>query len=197
MLFVSDQGYVEDKRIELKIFSGLEHGRMDKVNGIVVHQTGAPAAANTFHSYARAGANGAHFLIDLDGKIWQTASLKRVTYHVGRLHSRCIAERKCSPAELRTSLNLDRKSSLALHRHEAAKKWPERYPSNVDSIGIELVGFYSGPKDVYDDVTAAQNSSLSWLVKQLEETLNVSSSSVFRHSEVGRKNPSEAATAKW
>lgn len=80
-----------------------------------------------------------------------------------------------------------------------SKSWPDRYPWNSDSIGIELVGLAVGPKDnkVYEQVTAEQNTSLRWLISELSLTLSVSTSEVFRHPDVSYKTPSEAKTASW
>jgi N-acetyl-anhydromuramyl-L-alanine amidase AmpD len=196
MLFISKHGLVDAERVKVAIQPGIERGPMDKINGIVVHQTNGPTAASTFNSYKNEGANGAHFLIDKDGTIYQTASLKRVTNHVGRLRSRCMLTKQCSPIELGIVSTL---GIPALHRHEVKKKWPDRLPANHDAIGIELVGMAVGPigKEVYESVTDAQNSSLKWLVSELTETFGVTMREVYRHPEVSYKNKTEASTAKW
>lgn len=75
--------------------------------------------------------------------------------------------------------------------------------SNSDSLGIELVGaaLANDPKKpddlTYETVTDAQNKSLQWLVAELEMTLGIATTEVFRHPTVSRKNASEASTAKW
>lgn len=51
MLYIDDHGYIDDDRIIVKIFNKIEREKMDKVNGIVVHQTNAPTASSTFNSY--------------------------------------------------------------------------------------------------------------------------------------------------
>jgi N-acetyl-anhydromuramyl-L-alanine amidase AmpD len=56
---------------------------MTHVQGIIVHQTGSPTARSTLNGYGVARANGAHFLIDKDGTIYQTASVLKQTAHVG------------------------------------------------------------------------------------------------------------------
>ena len=50
---------------------------------------------------------------------------------------------------------------------------------------------------IYEPVTKAQNESLEWLIQELQFVLNIPVSEVFRHPEVSRKNPTEAATEKW
>jgi N-acetyl-anhydromuramyl-L-alanine amidase AmpD len=142
MLFISKTGLVDAERVEIKIFSTIERGPMDKVNGIVVHQTGGSTAGSAFSSYSKKNANGAHFLIDKEGKIYQTASLLKKTDHVGWVQSRCLQKKSCAPTEFK---RISKLKIHPLHRHEITKKWPDRFPFNNDSIGIELVGGYSGP----------------------------------------------------
>lgn len=43
MLYIDDNGLVKSNRITIKRFSKIERDPMDKVNGIIVHQTGTPA----------------------------------------------------------------------------------------------------------------------------------------------------------
>lgn len=137
MLFVNRNGLVDAERIIVKIFSTIERGKMDKVNGIIVHQTGGSTAESAFNSYKHPGANGAHFLIDKDGTIYQTASVFRVTNHVGNIRSRCYMEKTCKPAEIATIKPFLHKYKQ-LSRLEQKKPYPNRYPANVDSLGIRL-----------------------------------------------------------
>jgi N-acetyl-anhydromuramyl-L-alanine amidase AmpD len=152
-LFISRGGIVDAERIKVKIFSTIERGKLDAVNGIVVHQTNSPTAQGAFNSYANTKGskppNGAHFLIDKDGQIYQTASLFRVTNQVGFLQSRCVITQKCTPTELKSASALEKtkgnsERAEAIHANEKVKKWPSRYPSNADAIGIEIVGMSHG-----------------------------------------------------
>ena len=86
---------------------------------------------------------------------------------------------------------------LAEHKLEMAKAHPARFPSNQDSVGIELVGGLLAGEDVYETVTPQQNRTLRWLINGLSTLLEVSLNEVFRHPEISRKNPSEAETARW
>lgn len=102
MLYITKDGHVDaGARIKLKIISNIEGGNLGQVNGIIVHQTGGSTAEGAFSSYQKPKANGAHFLIDRDGQIYQTASLYRDTHHVGTLRSRCIETHNCSASELK------------------------------------------------------------------------------------------------
>lgn len=203
MLFVDKNGLVDATRITVKRFRTIERGDMDKVNGIVVHQTSSPTASSTFNSYQNSGANGAHFLIDKDGTIYQTASLYKVTMHVGRMKSMCYITKKCNPTDLKEIQALEKswKNYKVISDLEKKKSFPDRFPANVDSIGIEIVGMaydVDGEKDkVYEDVNENQNNSLKWLMSELVDTLKVSMSDIYRHPEIARKNITEAKTAKW
>jgi len=199
MAEIDERGLLVSPRVRAAIAPTIERGRMSKVRGIIVHQTGSSTAASTLASYA-SPTNGAHFLIDKDGTVYQTASLHRTTWHVGKLRARCLAELRCPPAEA-TALRQMRATER--NRHEMKKQVPERYPSNDDSIGIELVGqaFPLNEPDPdkrrYEDVPAAQNESLAWLVYTLRRLLGVPLTEVFRHPVVSQKNLSEAAGARW
>ncbi|HGL4256687.1 peptidoglycan recognition protein family protein [Burkholderia dolosa] len=204
MLFISKQGHIDAERIQIKIFSTIERGPMAKVNGIVVHQTDSPTAESTFNSYRNRSANGAHFLIDKDGSIYQTASLLKRTNHVGKLKSRCLVTQKCAAAEFRIASSMQHKyTKLSVYEHK--KPWPARYPSNNDSIGIELVGQSyeteipgtQNKENVYESVTEQQNASLCWLIKELAETLSISMQEIYRHPQISYKTRTEAFTAKW
>jgi N-acetyl-anhydromuramyl-L-alanine amidase AmpD len=90
----------------------------------------------------------------------------------------------------------------AENSRERAKAVPDRFPSNEDSIGIELVGATipasaAPATEVYESVTAQQNAALKWLIVELASTLGVPMTEVLRHPDVSRKNPTEASTARW
>jgi N-acetyl-anhydromuramyl-L-alanine amidase AmpD len=193
MLVLDKDGMVQDPRVRAARQATIERGDMAKVNGIIVHQTGGSTAASSLSSYKNAGASGAHFLIDRDGTVYQTASMYKKTWHVGKLKARCLVEQRCTPVELAA---LKKFNPTAENTQEKAKGVPDRYPSNDDSVGIELVGKVLA-NGVYDAVTVDQNTSLRWLVSEIQTTLGVAVTEVFRHPEVSRKNPSEAQSAKW
>ncbi|AXF75769.1 N-acetylmuramoyl-L-alanine amidase [Erwinia tracheiphila] len=176
MLFVDDDGVVDAECIVVKRFSTIERGKLDKVNGIVVHQTGGSTACSSFNSYKNTGANGAHFLINKDETIYQTASFFKVTNHAGNIRSRCHMEKTCKLSEITTIKPLLNKYKQ-LSRLEQKKTYPESYPADFDPLGIEIVGKpVSGESEnaVYEKVNDAQNNSLKWLIAELADTLKVS-----------------------
>ena len=104
-----------------------------------------------------------------------------------------------------------------MHRIEMRKPPGERYPSNMEAIGIEIVGRarlpagfkpagkqiewslekIRGEHGIFDEPTAAQNQALSLLVSVLAESIKIGSTEVFRHPVVSRKNITEAQGANW
>lgn len=199
MFVIDKNGKVIHKNVILKITSVIEKKPMQKVHGIIIHQTGGYTAKSAFNSY-KAGGSGAHFLIGKDGSIYQTASLTKQTWHVGKLRSRCLAEMVCTPTEFNLLKKFDPSGT---HRREMSKSVPNRYPSNQDSVGIEIVGQAlpvtepDPDKRTYETLTNEQSASLKWLVNELRLELKVPLTEVFRHPTVSYKNSTEAATAIW
>ncbi|BBU29742.1 hypothetical protein BTHE68_34760 [Burkholderia sp. THE68] len=114
--------------------------------------------------------------------------------------SRCLETLQCSPVEIDASREAFRQGKYkGLNRHEMTKSWPDRLPSNIDSIGIELVGMYRGEgnEQIYEDPTSEQNDSLKWLIAELIETLSIDKAEVYAHPAVSYKNPTEAKAAQW
>lgn len=196
---VDKDGVLKSARVTPSIASTIERGAMPVVRGIIVHQTGGSTAQSSLDSYKSKSANGAHFLIDKDGTIYQAASLHQRTWHVGKLKARCLIEQTCSAADIKAYSKFD---PGGMNKRESAKAVPDRFPSNEDSIGIEIVGATlpaakAGAEPVYETVTDAQNESLKWLIGELARLLAVPLTEVFRHPQVSWKNTTEASTAKW
>jgi N-acetyl-anhydromuramyl-L-alanine amidase AmpD len=196
---LSNGRLVSSKVID-RIISRIEKGPMGRVNGIILHQTDSATADAALNSY-KTGDKGAHFLIDKDGAIYQTARVTQKCWHVGKIKSRCYQFKTCTPAELKNIKAILYKQGLSyqarlanLHHHEMTKPFPERHPSNEDSIGIEMVARFF-PKTGYEPVTAAQNDALRWLVSTIERLVPLSVCGVLSHPMVSEKQPTEAASA--
>jgi len=199
MASIDNDGMLIDPRVQLQRYSHIEHGALDTVHGIVIHQTDAPSAQATFNAY-NGGGNGAHFLIGKDGRIYQTASVKARCYHVGRLiKSRCLQLKgsQCKDAGLATAMTLGWAARIKeVDRLERKKSWPARFPVNSDSIGIELVGRHLDDTR-FEPLSAQQLDSLQWLLDALYAHFELDGDDVFRHPEVSYKHPGEAASATW
>jgi len=196
MLVIDAEGWVVSDKVKVTRRPNLRHGAMTSIYGIVVHQTGAPTAQSTLNSYLSPDSNGAHFLIDKDGTIYQTGSVLWKQWHVGKLRARCLAEHTCSAVEAKS---LAKMSVSAINTAEMKKQVPERYPSNNDALGIELVAGTTGSdaNPDYEQATDAQNKSLAWLIGELRQNFGVPLTQIFRHPQVSYKDPHEAESAKW
>ena len=192
MLIVDPLGRVQSSKIQLAISRNIEAGDLSIIHGIVVHQTASATAQATLNGYKTPKANGAHFLIDKDGTIYQTASLYKKARHVGFIKSRCMTEKSCSPADLRRLKG--RRPGAEIGRVEIEKSFPNRYPSNADSIGVEIVSLFRG--GMFESITQEQQKSLRWLLDELTLTLRIHRSEIHRHSEISWKQESEAASAE-
>jgi N-acetyl-anhydromuramyl-L-alanine amidase AmpD len=204
----SDKGTIIDGKVTVKIEPNIEHGSLTDVHAIVMHQTGGTDAAGTLTKYKKIGAAGAHFLIDKDGTIYQTAHVNKRTFHVGRIQSRCDNLNSCSPDDataIKTIMHPPRIKGQPkvpyttkvkqLHDHEMKKAYPKRYPSNDDSIGIEVVG--KPVKGIYEDPTDKQAESVKWLVAGLLGLFSLTTDDVYRHPQVSYKDATEAKNVTW
>jgi len=69
----------------------------EKTSSLGRTASGGSTAASSLSSYENAGASGARFFIDRDGTVYQTASMHKKTWHVGKLKA---VEQRCTPVEL-------------------------------------------------------------------------------------------------
>jgi N-acetyl-anhydromuramyl-L-alanine amidase AmpD len=196
-------GKLVSSKVTDKNFSKIEKGSLAAVHALIIHQTGATTAASSFSSY-ESGKAGAHFLIDSDGTIYQTARVNQKCWHIGNVRSRCYENKSCTPDEFKAVKSiLFRKGTgytvrlRKLTEHEATKDYPATYPTNSDAIGIELVGGFDDKTHKYATVTKQQNDSLAWLVATLSAVFKLADSDVYKHPQVSYKQPSEAASASW
>ncbi|MGJ7499701.1 peptidoglycan recognition protein family protein [Variovorax sp. ZT5P49] len=210
---IDEHGMISHARVRHARSPQIERGkRVGAITGIVVHQTDADTSASSLNSYKQPKANGAHFLIDKDGTIYQTAAIYQRTNHVGPLQARCLVIPKCTLSDFPEKVG-----ATAMHRIEMRRAPGDRYPSNMEAIGIEMVGRarlpegfnptlkqrkmplerLRGDAGVFPTPTAAQNQALSWLVHVLQSSMQLATSEVFRHPDVSRKNSTEAQGANW
>ena len=210
------EGKIQHSRVKVRLQPLLAHGPLRFIHAIVVHQTDSNTASSTLNTYSSdPKGNGAHVLIDKDGTIYQTARLDQKCQHVGVLRNRCYEQHNCIGAEKDF---YDRIDKDLLHRsnrlktegalHEMRKPYPERWPMNSDSIGIEIVGLKLGdrkdinPKSEYNSQsgpwevpTGQQQGSLQWLVRELLDTYHLKTTDIYRHPQVSRKKDNEAIDA--
>lgn len=142
---------------------------------------------------------GTHFLIDTDGTIYQCASLHKYTQHVGDI--------KVKNLDINDK-NYKNKTYTQASNIEKTKSYPNRYPINSDSIGIEVVGSFLGNdkklskydkifkyvqlSGEWEKVTVAQKSSVKSLVEVLKAIFGLSNDDIYKHGAIsGHKQASE------
>lgn len=175
----------------------LEKGDLDTVSAIVLHRTGGGSAGGALNSF-KTGI-GTHFLVDKDGTILQTAGLGKMTYHVGKIRSRCQDTKTCTKdetavlGELRKSNKKYGDYVAALHKHESAKAYPDRYPNNTDSVGIEVVGEYDDKAKTWGGPTATQKEVIKKLVDRLKTCCGLDNDDIYEHDKISYKTSGEGA----
>ncbi|RDU61320.1 hypothetical protein CQA53_10305 [Helicobacter didelphidarum] len=176
-----------------------------KFKAIVLHRTNEETALSTLNSYTNKNAVGAHFLIDKDGTIYQAETLKKYTWHVGKIGSKCYDNDNCDENYKKTILGYYQGKVLSqIHsnvRKEEEKNftYPNRYPTNNESIGIEVVGkatknnekitYQKYPSLQYeshtwDTPTQAQKDSIKNLVEILKKEYNLSNDDIYEHDDI-------------
>jgi len=187
-----------------KYFAGIVKGSrsLNAIHAIVLHQTGGATAESTLSSYENSD-YGAHYLIDKDGSIYKTAKLTSVTWHIGKIRSKCYQTNTCSKKEKCNIDNIFHKKGenyqtkvRNLHDYESAKDYPERYPINQDAIGIEFVS-EMGANGQFVSITEKQQEASNYLTGKLMTEFKLTTSDIYRHSDVSYKNKSEAISIKW
>lgn len=198
---VGQDGFLTDPGITRTAVARIEHGAMPQVNAIVLHRTASSTAAGTLDTWrTRAAGTGAHFLIDTDGTIHQTVSVDRQAWHVGAIRSRGEVEGTITPGDQREVDAARGKVAewrgtavRAVSRVESTRPYPERYPTNGDSVGIEVVGRYDAATKTWDPPTAAQTASIRKLVGTLQDNFGLTDHDVYQHDHISRKTPGEGA----
>lgn len=192
----------------------LEHGKISNVNAIVFHRTVSKRYSKPSHSL------GAHFYIAKNGKIYQTASLEYTTYHVGAIYSKCYQMGSCGKSDykkirhIRTTKSSQlRKEGILSYRKnsrgrytdrpehaeariEYPKAFPERYPINSDSVGIEVVGWYNAREKKWETITKAQKKSIICLTKVLMKLYHIPKKHIYTHEGIKRKTEGEGGSYK-
>lgn len=184
--YVDQDGYVQNAGFIHKPIKALERGPIRGPAAIVLHRTVSSTASSTLNAFRRG--IGTHFLIDKDGTIYQVASLKQYTAHVGPIRVRCLAEGKCPPADLD---RIKRFTPRQGHDHEKAKPYPDRYPMNEDSVGIEVVAMYHEGNATWDAPTPEQETAIRRVIRILKKSYGLEDRDVYAHDLISRKTAGE------
>jgi len=203
MLISDVNGYIQNHKVVNEVRPAIEHSLIGAINSIVLHRTGSVTAKSVLNAW-NTKKEGTHFLISETGKIYQTASLKKQCWHVGKLYAKCRTTSSCSEDDAKSiELILHKKNTSwgkkfrLVTRHELKKDYPARFPHNHDSLGIEIVGVISNQKEVYETPNELQLKAMSWLLDELISTYNITIKDIFSHGKIAHKdkNKSEGTTA--
>lgn len=159
-------------------------------NAIVMHRTAGNSAVSDLDAF-KSGI-GAHFIIDKDGSIFQTASLDKQVAHVGKIKSRCDEEGTCAAKE-QAAIDEMGWAPSRIHAHESKKSYPDRYPLNADSIGIEVVGNYNEANKEWESPTSEQLKSIARLAGILKNEYGLNDKDIYQHDIVSYKTKGEGA----
>lgn len=200
---INEQGWIEHNGVMIDPIPGLGHVTMSQpINAIVLHRTAWTNAMDTIRGWKNGGnPNGTHFIITECGNIRQHVSLLKSTWHMGRVRARCLKTRTCSKAdlkkykEIREGAGTLKSKQVAVKNYERANKaYPERYPMNDDSVGIEIVGHTATYNDIgtYPKPPYQVMQAVDWLVTALMALLDLDTVDLYAHAAVAHKNHSEA-----
>ena len=198
---IDSQGFLTDPGIVHTPIDRITHDRMPQVNAIVLHRTDSSTADSTLSTWRnRDAGTGAHFLIDRDGTIHQTVSVDRQAWHVGAIRSRGEVEGTI-PLEDQQELSNTRGGQAewrgpivrAVSRIESTRPYPERYPTNKDSIGIEVVARYQPATQTWESPTPEQAAAIKRLMGSLQRNFALSDRDVYEHDVISRKTPGEGS----
>lgn len=186
---IGADGYLTDPGITRTPIPALEHGQLRDVNAIVLHRTESSTAKSTLnHWQGSSNPYGTHFLIDKDGTIHQTASLNHYTNHIGKIRSKAEEEGTASEQELE---KLKEYGVAQTNTYERAKAYPDRFPTSLDSVGIEVVGRYDKASGTWDAPTAQQTEALNRLVGTLKNEYGLNGRDIHEHDKIGYKTQGE------
>lgn len=191
-----------------QLATALEKGNLTKqqIKAIVLHRTDTDTSLQAINGFLRGV--GTHFLIDTDGTIYQCASLYKYTQHIGKIGSKCYDNDTCDESYTKKILGYYQgKIPKQIHdnvRKEEEKNfaYPNRYPINNESIGIEVVGkatdlrklpidnkypqitFYAATWDTSEQTDQTQKDSIKNLVEILKTEYNLTENDIYEHDDI-------------
>jgi N-acetyl-anhydromuramyl-L-alanine amidase AmpD len=186
-------GWSTNPNVIIEDKPAIQHGKIGAVRAIVLHRTGSSTGKSVLNAW-NSKKEGTHFLIDENGKVYQTASIKSKCWHVGKLYSKCRQLESCTKEELTKINNILKgagswgKKFRLVTNHELTKAYPERYPHNHDSLGIEVVGVLGKTTNIYEDANTLQVSALTTLLDSLVTRYSLNLEDIYAHGTIAHKD---------
>lgn len=201
MIIADKDGWISHVKIKKEPCEAIQHSPLSAVAAIVLHRTGTANAQSVLNAWDTKK-EGTHFLISEIGEIYQTGSIKKQCWHVGKLYARCRTTQSCSKDDAKTLESLLHKKNTSWGKkfklvtdHELKKDYPERFPHNRDSIGIEIVGMMSQQNEIYELPNKQQSTALFWLLDELISYYQLTLKDIYAHGKIAHKEVSEGASA--
>ena len=178
-----------------QLATALEKGSLtqQQTKAIILHRTNTDTSLQAVNGFL-SGVD-THFLIDTDGTIYQCASLYKYTQHVGDIKAKNLELNGKNSADYKiyTGKTYQKVSDI-----EKTKSYPDRYPINSDSIGIEVVAqcFNTMEKKVkvglnytqyngkWQETQKEQKDSIATLINALKMIYNISNNDIYGHGEI-------------
>lgn len=194
MLNKDKDGWITNLKVHKEHRPTIEKSPIGTITAIVLHRTGSNNALSVLNAWKNKP-EGTHFLISETGKIFQTASLNKQCWHVGKLYSKCRINSSCEKSDAEAIENILHmkntrwgKKFKLVTRHELKKDYPARFPHNLDSLGIEVVGVISQKSETYQTPNKLQLNSLFWLVDELISLYGLSIKDLYAHGQIAHKD---------
>lgn len=198
MLKMDTKGWIDNKKVKKEQKTAIEHSPIASINAIVLHRTGSQTASSVLNAW-ESKKEGTHFLISENGDIYQTASLKKQCWHVGKLYSKCRTTTSCTIEDAKKLEDILRKKNISwgkkfrlVTKSELNKSYPDRFPHNHDSLGIEIVGLLSKDKEIYEIPNNRQLESLYWLLDELVSIYSLSVKDIYAHGKIAHKDKNKS-----
>lgn len=194
---VDEDGFIMGMNYTKKHQTKLENGKLTKIEAIVLHRTEGGDVISAMSNTTL----GTHFYVASDGTVYQAASLNKKTQHVGSgLYSKEKDETGEGSYENTWPHNERGKAELN-------KNYPDRYPTNGESVGIEVAGRftktsgketsgkYKGEdKGEWEALTEKQINAVICLCKVLKKQYKLDNDDIFAHDDIKPKTKGEGSS---
>ena len=195
---LDEEGYLKKEYITKKKVNDIDKNDVDGFNAIVLHRTDGSSAEGAINSFEKNNL-GTHFLVDKDGTVYQLTTLDKNTTHVGNIKSKSQQEKTMTTAD-KTEISKIQKEKTSysdyvkkLNDYENKKNYPDRYPTSLDSVGIEVVGKYDKVLKQWELAPQIQLNSVNTLVQDLMKLYSFNSNDIYHHDVISYKTKGEGA----
>ena len=80
-----------------------------------------------------------------------------------------------------------------MHNRARVNPYPDRFPINEDSVGIEVVAMYAEATRRWHPPTPEQSESIALLARILKTQYSLTDADIYEHDRISRKTAGEGA----